>query len=130
MINTLDIGKYIYNKLSADSTLTQMGVHIYPLIADNDAKFPFIIYKRTGLSSSICKDGTYEDIVTMEIKVVTDKYSVGIQIANIIRSLLQKPFARYGDMEISDVSIDFAGEDFIENAFIQTMQLNLKINEY
>ena len=128
MINTLDIGKYIYNILSGNDYITQENVQIYPLVADNDAKFPFIIYKRTGLVSYICKDGTYQDDVTIEIKVVSDKYSVGITLANLIRSLIQRPYNTYGDMEINDVTINFASEDFIENAYIQTMQFTLKIN--
>ena len=128
MINTLDIGKYIYNILSGNDYITQENVQIYPLVADNDAKFPFIIYKRTGLVSYICKDGTYQDDVTIEIKVVSDKYSVGIALANLIRSLIQRPYNTYGDIEINDVTINFASEDFIENAYIQTMQFTLKIN--
>lgn len=128
MINTLEIGKYINNILANNQDIQDLGAKVYPLIADNDAKFPFIIYKRVGLVSQICKDGTYQDNVSVEIKIVSDKYSVGVQLANIVRSLLQRPYMQYGDFEINDVTIDYASEDFLENAFIQTMQLTLKIN--
>lgn len=128
MINTLEIGKYINNILANNQDIQNLGAKVYPLIADNDAKFPFIIYKRVGLVSQICKDGTYQDNVSVEIKIVSDKYSVGVQLANIVRSLLQRPYMQYGDFEINDVTIDYAAEDFLENAFIQTMQLTLKIN--
>lgn len=128
MINTLEIGKYINNILANNQDIQDLDARVYPLIADNDAKFPFIIYKRVGLVSQICKDGTYQDNVTIEIKIVSDKYSVGVQLANIVRSLLQRPYMQYGDFEINDVTIDYASEDFLENAFIQTMQLTLKIN--
>lgn len=128
MINSLEIGKYINNILANNQDIQNLHTKVYPLIADNDAKFPFIIYKRVGLVSQICKDGTYQDNVTVEIKIVSDKYSVGVQLANIVRSLLQRPYMQYGDFEINDVTIDYASEDFIENAFIQTMQLTLKIN--
>jgi len=128
MINTLEIGKYINNILANNQDIKNLYAKVYPLIADNDAKFPFIIYKRVGLVSQISKDGTYQDNVTVEIKIVSDKYSVGVQLANIVRSLLQRPYMQYGDFEINDVTIDYASEDFIENAFIQIMQLTLKIN--
>lgn len=127
MLDTLEIGKYIHNILSSNTELQTLGVKIYPLIADNDAKFPFIVYKRSGLTSMTTKDGIYQDNVTIEIKIVADKYSTSIQIANIVRDLLQKPYAVFGTMEIDDVSISFANEDFIENAYIQTMQFILKI---
>jgi hypothetical protein len=55
MIDTLNIGKYIYSVLK----FTNIGV--YPLVADNDAKYPFIVYRRIGMVSSGCKDGYYED---------------------------------------------------------------------
>ena len=77
MIDTLNLGKYIYSKLSQIQ-----GVKSYPLIADNDAKFPFIVYKRINLESSGCKDGYYEDKVVVEVIIVTDKYYKGIEIAN------------------------------------------------
>lgn len=128
MINTLEIGKYINNILANNQDIQDLGAKVYPLIADNDAKFPFIIYKRVGLVSQICKDGTYQDNVSVEIKIVSDKYSVGVQLANIVRSLLQRSYMQYGNFEINDVTIDYAAEDFLENAFIQTMQLTLKIN--
>lgn len=128
MINTLEIGKYINNILANNQDIQNLHAKVYPLIADNDAKFPFIIYKRVGLVSQICKDGTFQDDVTIEIKIVSDKYSVGVQLANIVRSLLQRPYMQYEDFEINDVTINFAAEDFLENAFIQIMQLTLKIN--
>ena len=129
MINSLEIGKYINNILANNEDIKALKAKVYPLIADNDAKFPFLIYKRVGLTSQICKDGTFQDDVTIEIKVVTDKYSVGVQLVKIVRSLLQRPYMQYEDFEINDVTINFASEDFLDNAFIQTMQLTLKINQ-
>ena len=129
MLDTLEIGKYINNILSSNVDLQNLGVKVYPLIADNDAKFPFIVYKRAGLVSSSTKDGIYQDNVTVEIKIVTDKYSTGIQIANIVRDLIQVPYARYGAMKIDDVAINFANEEFTENAFIQNMQFILQIQD-
>lgn len=128
MIDTLEIGKYINNILANNQDIKALNAKVYPLIADNDAKFPFIIYKRVGLVSHSCKDGLYQDDVTVEIKIVSDKYSVGVQLANIVRSLLQRPYMKYNEYDINDVVINTAYEDFIENAFIQTMQLTLKIN--
>jgi len=72
MIDTLNIGKYIY------SALKFTNVDVYPLIADNDAKFPFIIYKRNSMVSSGCKDGYYEDEVSFEVNIITDTYFKGV----------------------------------------------------
>ena len=126
MIDTLKIGEYIYDALSQDSSVN--GYRVYPLVADNNAKFPFVIYRRAGLESSTCKDGTYEDSVTMEVMVVSDKYSTGIDIAVRIREILEKQYAIFNTMEINDGNMVLATEEYSDNAYIQRMQFNFKIN--
>lgn len=124
MINTLDIGKYIYSTLNGSSSI---DCKVYPLIADNDAKFPFIIYKRINLQSNGCKDGLIEDDVEVEITVVSDKYSTSIELASNVRSLLEKQHAEYSDLNIDDASITLASEEFSNNSFIQRLHFNFKI---
>lgn len=124
MINTLDIGKYIYSTLDGSESI---NCKVYPLIADNDAKYPFIIYKRVNLQSNGCKDGLIEDEVDMEITVVADKYSTSVELATIIRNLLEKQHAEYSDLNIDDASITMANEEFTNNSFVQRMHFNFKI---
>lgn len=124
MINTLNIGKYIYTTLQQSQDIT---CKVYPLVADNDAKYPFIIYKRVNLLSSDVKDGIIEDDVTIEIVVVSDKYSVGVDIATKVRELLEKEHVTFQEMEIDDCKIVLATEEF-NNAFVQRMQFNFKVN--
>lgn len=124
MINTLNIGKYIYTTLQQSEDIT---CKVYPLVADNDAKYPFIIYKRVNLLSSDVKDGIIEDDVTIEIVVVSDKYSVGVDLATKVRELLEKEHVTFQEMEIDDCKIVLATEEF-NNAFVQRMQFNFKVN--
>jgi hypothetical protein len=125
MIDTLNIGKYIYNTLNQSENIT---CKIYPLVADNDAKFPFIIYKRVNLNSLMCKDGLYEDEATVEISVVTDKYSIGIEIANQVRELLESQTLNYQGLEITESRLMQASEEYNNGAFVQRLQFNFKIN--
>lgn len=127
MINTLNIGKYIYSTISGDNQIT---CKVYPLIADNDAKFPFIVYRRTGLVSGTTKDGLTEDEVTVEIVIVSDKYSVGLDLAIKVRNLLEKQSVIYEDIEINDTTLNLATEEYSDNSYIQRMQFNMKINRY
>lgn len=124
MINTLNIGKYIYTTLQQSQDIT---CKVYPLVADNDAKYPFIIYKRVNLLSSDVKDGIIQDDVTIEIVVVSDKYSVGVDLATKVRELLEKEHVTFQEMEIDDCKIVLATEEF-NNAFVQRMQFNFKVN--
>lgn len=127
MINTLNIGKYIYSTISGDNQIT---CKVYPLIADNDAKFPFIVYRRTGLISGTTKDGLTEDDVTVEIVIVSDKYSVGLDLAINVRNLLEKQSVIYEDIEINDTTLNLATEEYSDNSYIQRMQFDMKINKY
>lgn len=122
MINSLKLGSYIYSLLSDIDTKCK----VYPLVADNDAKFPFIIYKRVGLFDSTTKDGyTNEDTLNYEIKVVTDTYQKGIDIANDVRRAIEHGDKTYSDMTIEDIRLINATEDYMENAFIQTLNFQL-----
>lgn len=127
MINTLNIGKYIYSTITGCKQIT---CKVYPLIADNNAKFPFIVYKRSNLVSGTTKDGLTEDDVTVEIVIVSDKYSVGLDLAINVRNLLEKQSVVYEDIEINDTTLNLATEEYSDNSYIQRMQFDMKINKY
>ena len=124
MIDTLNIGKFIYNTLSGDSSI---NCKVYPLVADNDAKFPFIIYRRANLDSATSKDGVFEDNVDVEITVVSDKYSVGVELASQIRNDFEKMSVIYDNMEIMDGDLNLATEEYSNNAYVQRMNFNFKV---
>lgn len=122
MINSIKLGGYIFSLLSDINAECK----VYPLVADNDAKFPFIIYKRVELFDNTTKDGyTNEDTLTYEIKVVTDTYQKGIDIANDVRKAIEHGTKTYSDMTIEDIRLINATEDYMENAFIQTLNFQL-----
>ena len=79
--------------------------------------------------SSTSKDGIYEDTVTMEIIVVSDKYSVGVDLATRIRKLLERQTATYDNLEINDGHIILATEEFSNNAYVQRMQFEFKVQK-
>ena len=125
MINTLDIGKYIHSVLTdASSGIT---CKCNPLVADNDTKYPFIVYRRMNLVSSTCKDGVFQDEVVMEIIVVSNKYSESVEIATKIRKRLERQRVIYNDLEINDGNIIMATEEFSNNAYVQRMQFEFKV---
>jgi hypothetical protein len=125
MIDTLNIGKYIYSTLTNNKDIE---CRVYPLVADNDAKYPFIVYRRVNLVSSSSKDGIFEDSVTVEIVVVCDKYSDSINIATTIRNILERQSIVFDNLEINDGMLVMANEEFNNDTYIQRLQFNFKIN--
>ena len=83
MIDTLNIGSFICDTIRTDKELTKtLGLNdkVFPIVAEDGTTFPFIIYKRTGLTSNSCKDGYYEDFVRVEIKAVCSSYIQSINV--------------------------------------------------
>ena len=110
MIDTLNIGAYIYSVLSEDTELSNMVTKIVPCIAGNDTKFPFIVWHRTGLD------------------IVASTYTSSIDIANKVRSIIEKVHTKHDTMQIEDVTIETAYEEWSNDAFVQTIIFNFKVN--
>lgn len=143
MIDTLNLGEYIYSRLQSDVELCSLLgatvipndnseeesiTKVFPVIADNNVKLPFIVYKRLSLHSVSNKDGYYQDEVTMEIIIVTQDYLSGVTIANKVREILEVTSITFNDMQISDANLNLATEEYTENSFVQKMQFNFVIN--
>lgn len=132
MIDTLNIGSFIYDKINADKQLTEkLGIsnNIFPIVAEDGTNYPFITYRRTGLTSNSSKDGYYEDIVRVEIKAICATYIQSVQVINRIRELFECQHFEYENMTIEDASIENASENYEYNAFTQTINLVFKIND-
>ena len=123
MMDSLNIGKAIYTILQ---TCKDIDKKIYPLIADEGTTFPFIIYKRTGLTPESTKDNTNEN-VSVEINIASSNYSESIDLAIKVRKALEHKKGTYSDIAIEDIVIDDATEDYIEDTFIQTLTFKIEL---
>lgn len=121
---SLQIGKAIYHILSNDTDVVdRVQNKIYPLIADVDTTFPFIIYKRTGITPADSKDRfIYSEDVYVDVVIASDKYNESIEIADLVRTALLKG----GYDGIKDIDLTDADEDYIEDTFIQNLTFKIK----
>lgn len=130
MDNSLLIGKYIYKLLSEEEGLSGLVTpkKIFPLIANADTTYPFVVYSRTGLSVQYCKDGLVEDTVEMQIIAVSDNYVESLEVANQIRKTLELRRYKDDDIQIRECKITSVYEEYMEDAFIQRMNFTIKLN--
>lgn len=130
MDNSLLIGKYIYKLLSEDEVLTQIVTpkKIFPLVANAETTYPFIVYARTGLNVAYCKDCVTENTVEMQVIAVSDKYVESLEVANQIRRILELKRFKDEDVFIRDCRLSSVYEEYIENAFVQKMIFTININ--
>lgn len=126
MVNSILIGKTIYKLLTdSDELKKYVDNKIYPLIADDGVTFPFIIYYRTSIRNTVCKDGYYEDEVSFSIIAVSNSYIQSLVIANIIRSIFEKK--KLTDT-IYNCTVEDIDEDYRDNAYVQQLDFNCKIS--
>lgn len=123
MTNSILIPKYIYEKLSQSEELQKLvDGKIFPLVAENTTTFPFITYFRTGITpTSLTKDGYCEDEVSFVINIVDTNYSKTLQIAQLVRKIMETFKHKGEEYSITRTRITEVREDYIENAFVQTL---------
>lgn len=127
MDNTLKIGKYIRQFLIEDERYNKMvgQSKTFPLIANAETSFPFVVYQRTSAKVNYTKDGRYQNILAVEITIICDNYPESIDLLCLVRNILEGK--RYKDEEIwiRDIKVDEVSEDFNEDTFIQRISFDI-----
>lgn len=124
---SLQAGKAIYELLSGNTGIAaKIGNNIFPLIATNNTTFPFIIYKRTNIIPAYTKDRfSANDTLMMDVVIASDKYNEAIELADLVRSALEGKRGTFANIQIDDIRLVSADEDYNEDTYIQ--QLTFKI---
>lgn len=125
---SLSISKHIYAKLSASEELKVLvGDRIYAISTKSETLFPFIIYKRSELTSTGSKDGeSIADSVTVDVIIADDNYSRSVKIAELVRIAIEWRRGKYGTFDVNDCRLAAADEDFIEDTFIQRLSFSFE----
>lgn len=126
---SLQVGKAIYNILSNNvDVVNKVNKKIYPLVADQSTTFPFIVYRRTGLEPSTTKDRyIYSSSAIIQIVIASENYNDSVDIAEKVKDALIGKRGIYSNIEILDITLINADEDYFEDTFIQTLTLNIKL---
>ena len=106
-----------------DELVNIVGDKIYPLVAESDTSYPFVVFKRTGITPEYSKDWLTMESVSVEIVCASDKYFQSVDMANLIREEMDG--LRGG--EILETKVDYITEDFIDDAYIQRIGFNFKV---
>ena len=116
--------------LSEDEVLSGLVTSrkIFPLVANADTTYPFIVYSRTSLVAEYCKDGIVEDTVDFLILAVSDNYVESLEVANQIRSILERKRYKDEDISIYDIRLASVQEEYTEDAYIQRLNFTIKTN--
>lgn len=125
-MDSLKVGKEIYSLLNGSSLLTNIvGSKIYPIVVEKETTYPFIVYKRSNIIPSYTKDFHFKDEVIIDVICVSNDYSESVDIASIVRDILEDK--RFTGIE--SIKLESADEDFMDDAYIQTLSFNLTITK-
>lgn len=127
MDNTLKIGKYIRQFLVEDERYNKIvgQSKTFPLIANAETSFPFVVYQRTSAKVNYTKDGRYQNILAVEITIICDNYPESIDLLCLVRDILEGKRYRDEDIWIRDIKVDEVSEDFNEDTFIQRISFDI-----
>lgn len=128
MNNSILIGKYIYQFLTGDTAVNAIvSGNVFPVVADVEVNYPFVAYMRTGINADYTKDGQSCDTVTVNIVCVADNYTASVDLANAVRAALDGK--RYADdsVNIRQIKMDGATENFLDDAFVQELTFEIII---
>lgn len=119
MESSISVIKHIFRILSSDKTLNEMvGTKIFPIVADDDVKFPYIILERTSITPYTYKGGVGYDKATFQIKIADSDYINTINIAEKVRELLELKTSSY----FKRIEFSSCNEDFMNDTYRQTLQ--------
>ena len=118
------LSKIIYKILSEAEELEALKGQIYPLRADENTDFPFMVYKIDAVTPAYTKDGLVGDDVTKSFRIVGDKYDVGFNLSQAVRKLLDNSYKEENNILQSRMTSGY--EDFQDDAFVQALTFDFK----
>ena len=129
MTQAIKLTKYIRKFLLDNKELMKLvsPTSIFPIVAQANTKYPYIVMQRTGIRASYSKAGITEDNVTLEIIAISNDYSQSIDIAQLIRETIDGKRYRSDEIEIDDIEVESITEEFVDNAYLQRLVFSMKI---
>lgn len=122
---SISVNKHIYNLLINDEILNGLvGKKIYPIVAEETVSYPFILFTKESAIANYTKDLLMYDTVTISIAIAATNYIQTVEIAERVRQILENRRDDY----FYNILFDEVTEDFVEDAYIQTLKFSSKIN--
>lgn len=111
--------------------LANLSVGAYPIIAENGALYPFIIYTRDSVTPhSLTKDGYGEDEVNITVKVVASEYYSSVEYAQQVRDILTYDWYTIqhdGSTITSQCQFTGAYESWESDAYVQSLTFTMLV---
>lgn len=124
MQTAISTNKFVYDILSNDKDLKKLvGDKVFPLIAEETVSMPFVIFTKEHAEGVYTKDLLTHDEATISVACIAVNYFETVKIAERVRALLENR----RDSFFYNVLLEEVEEEFVDDAFVQTLRFNAKI---
>lgn len=131
METSLNIGKVIKEILYRDEALNNLVKNqVFPLIAEENTTFPFIVYRRNSIRKASTKDYVNDEIASVDVVIATDKYAQSVEIAERVRFILEHGGYEGENFSVDNITLSNASEQYMQNTYIQTLTFDIEINNF
>lgn len=130
-MDSLEIGKVIATYLTGNEELNAIiNNKVFPIVADQGTTYPFVVYKRSSLQTASSKDRyNYSEVAYVEMVVASKSYRQSVEIATKIRDVLDKKRGVLDDININEIRLENAYEDYMSDTdvFVQYLTFRIEI---
>lgn len=131
METSLNVGKVIKDILCQDDTLNNLVKYqVFPLIAEENTTFPFIVYRRNSIRKASTKDYVNDEIASVDVVIASDKYSQSVEIAERARFVLERGEYEGENFSVDNIILSNASEQYMQNTYVQTLTFEIEINNF
>lgn len=123
-MTSLSVGKIIRSLLVADPTIKAKVTKVFPVVTDK-ANLPYIAYRRAGIEAKPCKGGN-ADTVTVDVLVFTADYESGVELAEVIRSVLDCQKGEIDGLTMRSCILTDGEEAYQDDAYVQRLVFTIK----
>lgn len=123
---SLSAGEIIRAVLTQDEDVSKLTTKVFPVVAD-EAKLPYIVYRRSNLEQVATKTTRGADTVGIEILCYTEQYTQGIELAEAVRAALDGTQAVVDGLVMRSCFLTDSEEDWQDDAFVQQLIFTVKI---
>ena len=122
-MKNFEVGKQIKSMLDVPNVSMYVKGKVFPLVANANTDFPFLVYRRSSYIPENNKDFEGEK-VNIEIAIASTKYIESLEIANNVCDALNHK----EDELIEDITVMNQYEDYTDDTFLQyiTIQVTIK----
>ena len=120
-IQSLNIGKVIYE-------LCKDFIQCYPVIADKGTEYPFLVYRRNGLSQDEDKDSLIVDKVRVELVLASKDYDESVELIQKVKDTLSRRYySPETGISIEKTVVTGASESWMNDAYTQRIEFIMHV---